>query len=180
VTIENGLDESALHAAATPVDEPDLRDARSGRCFDVFRDDRRNISRQEGVQIDLGFDGDVNRIGHRSAARRLRVGGGHSCLDAAANGKISDDRHAARLERRDEIVENLVGRVFVEDPAVSEADEVVLQRLELYATVVRNVGDPDLAEVRQARLRAERLELRAANLDFVVAFGSRVGKRLER
>src|SRR5439155_5538505 len=55
----------------------------------------------------------------------------HDRLDPAARGKIPDDRHATRVNGRDQIVEDLVRHVFVEDPAVAELDDVVLQRLQL-------------------------------------------------
>ena len=51
----------------------------------------------------------------------------------------------------DEIVENLVGDLLVENAAVAELDHVVLQRLELDAAGVGDVGDADLSEIGQAR-----------------------------
>ena len=104
----------------------------------------------------------------------------HHCFDAAADRKVADDRHPARLEGRDEIVKDLVGDVLVKDAAVSELDHVVLERFQLDAPRVRDVRDADLAEIGKARFRTKRRELRAIDGDLVIALGPRVGKRLER
>ena len=87
--------------------------------------------------------------------------------------------HAARLNGGDEVVQNLVGDALIEDAAVPEFDDVVLQRLELDTQRIGDVGDANLAEIRQAGLRAKRGELRTLNRDLEVAFGPRIGKRLE-
>ena len=55
------------------------------------------------------------------------------------------------LQGGDEIVEDLVGHVLVEDAPVAELDHVVLQRFQLDAVGVGDVGDADLAEIGQAR-----------------------------
>src|SRR5262245_4836691 len=106
--------------------------------------------------------------------------GGHDRGDPAADREIADDGEAAWLERGDEVVEDLVGDVLVEDAAIAELDDVVLERLQLDAARVGDVGDADLAEVGQAGLRAQRGELRTLNRDFVVALGPRIGKGLDR
>jgi hypothetical protein len=56
MTIERGLDDSALDALAASMD--DANGAQSSRRggVDVLVDDRRHVSRREGVEIDLGFD----------------------------------------------------------------------------------------------------------------------------
>ena len=60
MTIEGGLHDPALHAASAPMDEPHVaKPGVRGRC-DVFLDDGGNIARGEGVQIELGFDGNAN------------------------------------------------------------------------------------------------------------------------
>ena len=110
-------------------------------------------------------------------------GPGRSCvrgrdhrLDAAPHREVADDGHAAGVDGGDEVVEDLVGDVLVEDAAVSELDQVVLQRLQLDAQRVGDVGDPDLAEIGQPGLRADRRELGTADGDLVVALGPRVGE----
>ena len=101
-------------------------------------------------------------------------------LDAAADREITDDRHASRTARTDEIIENLIGDCLVEDPSVAEPDHVVLQRLQLDAARVGYVGDADLAEIGQAGHRTDRRELGAPNRDLEIALRSGVGERLER
>src|SRR4029079_19595782 len=59
MSIEDGLDDGALHAAAAPVHEPD-----PGACGfvggrDVVVDDGRNVGGRKGVQIELVLDPDL-------------------------------------------------------------------------------------------------------------------------
>src|SRR5262249_21688477 len=77
------------------------------------------------------------------------------------------------------IVEDLVGDVLVEDAAVPELDDVVLERFQLDAPSVGHVRDADLAEIGQARLGTERRELGTADRDLVVALGTGIRKRLK-
>src|SRR3954453_15990753 len=113
----------------------------------------------------------------RSSAHIL---GSDDGLDAAPHRKISDDLHAARMDRADEVVEDLVGDVLVENAAVAEFDQVILQRLELDARRIGHVSNPDLPEIGQACFRTERCELRTIDGDLVVAVRPRVRKGLER
>src|SRR6476660_4859993 len=129
----------------------------------------KSISRSSGTRV-------MSAI----SDRRARVGGRDEGLDAAANREIADHRHAPRVDRVDQIVEDLVGDRFVKDALVAEFDQIVLQRLELDARGIGHVGDSDLAEIGQPRLGANRRKLRALNRDLVVALRARVGKRLER
>src|SRR5215471_5135379 len=80
------------------------------------------------------------------------IASGHRGLDAAADGEIADHGHAARLEEGDQIVQDLVGDALVEDAAVAELDHVVLERLQLDAACVGDVGNPDLAKIGQTGL----------------------------
>jgi hypothetical protein len=100
--------------------------------------------------------------------------------DAATRGEGAGDRHTARPARGHEVVEDLVRGRLVEDPAVAVLQEVVLERFQFDARLIGHVGDADLAKVRQTRLGTHGGELRTADLDLVVAFGARIGKRLER
>jgi len=64
VTVEGGLYDPALHAASAPMDEPDVaKPGVRGRC-DVFLNDGGNVARGEGVQIELGFDGNAVEVWH--------------------------------------------------------------------------------------------------------------------
>src|SRR5256885_14101403 len=119
-------------------------------------------------------------IGIRTGSSSRTIFGSDDGLDAAAHGKVSDDGHAAGRDRADEGVENLVRHGLVKDPFVAEFDQVVLQRFELDAPRVGDVGDANLAEVGQSRFWAYRRELGTLNRDLVVAFGTRVGERFER
>jgi hypothetical protein len=72
----------------------------------------------------------------------------------------------------DEIVQDLVRDVLVENAAVPEVDEVILQRLQLDAGGVGDVSNPYLAEVGQPGLRTEGGELRTVDGDLVIAVRS--------
>jgi hypothetical protein len=61
VAFERGLDDAALHPAPASVHEPHLENARIRRGVDVVGHDRGDVTRLEGVQIELGFDGDFER-----------------------------------------------------------------------------------------------------------------------
>ena len=59
MSIEDGLDDGALHAAAAPVHEPDLDEARFVGGRDVLVDDGRNVGGRKGVEIELVLDRDL-------------------------------------------------------------------------------------------------------------------------
>src|SRR6516225_2977058 len=48
-------------------------------------------------------------------------------LDAAADREVARDGHSARVDRGHQVIEDLIGHVFVEDAAIPEFDHVVLQ-----------------------------------------------------
>src|SRR6187549_424702 len=75
-------------------------------------------SRADSIGIGCGS----SSTGDRASAgpRVLVVGGGHDRLDAAAHGEVAGDDHAARADRRDQVVEDFVGDRFVEDAAIAE------------------------------------------------------------
>ena len=62
MAVERRLHDAALHAAAAAVDEAHLAQAGLGRGVDVLVDHRRDIARRERVQVELGFDRDMERI----------------------------------------------------------------------------------------------------------------------
>ena len=62
VPFERRLDDAALDAAAAAVDDPDLVQAGGSSRVDVFVDDRGDVARTEGVEIDLVLDGNANRF----------------------------------------------------------------------------------------------------------------------
>ena len=58
---------SALHAATASVNNADFAKTRARSGVDVFLDDRRNVARRKGVQIDLRLDRHVMNHGYFSA-----------------------------------------------------------------------------------------------------------------
>ena len=72
------------------------------------------------------------------------------CGDATTHGKVSDDNHLLGGAYGYQVIENLIGDLFIEDAAVAEAYEVVLQRLKLEAEGVWDVSDPDFAKIWQS------------------------------
>ena len=79
-------------------------------------------------------------------------------------------RHAG-----DAVLEDPVDGVLVEDPDVAVRDDVELQRLELQAEPVGHVADRQVPEIRQPRLRADRVVLRDLDGDLVVGILVRPG-----
>jgi hypothetical protein len=65
MTLERGLHQAAQHAAPAAVHNPDLAQASSRRGVDVLLDDRGDVGRREGVEIELAVDRDT--MNHRSA-----------------------------------------------------------------------------------------------------------------
>ena len=101
-------------------------------------------------------------------------------LDAAADREITDDRHASRTARTDEIIENLIGDCLVEDPSVAEPDHVVLQRLQLDAAIGGHVRDANFTEVWETCFRADGRELRTVDRDLELPFRARIRECLDR
>ena len=57
--LEGGLDDAALHAGAAAVNQPHLAQAGLVRGLDVLLDDRPDVARMEGVEVERAFYGDV-------------------------------------------------------------------------------------------------------------------------
>jgi len=65
MAVEGRLYDAALHPASPSVHDADLGKARRRRGLDVLRDNRGNVARREGMKIELGLDGYVDRVfGH--------------------------------------------------------------------------------------------------------------------
>ena len=62
MAIEHVLDDAALDALAAAVNQPDLAEAGVVRRRDVFLDDRWNVARGEGVEVERRFD--RHPVGH--------------------------------------------------------------------------------------------------------------------
>src|SRR5436305_1752992 len=66
------------------------------------------------------------RVGKRQKTEdrlRLPVFSRDDRLHPAADREVADHGHAARVDRRDQVVEDLVGHRLVEDPSVAEVDQ---------------------------------------------------------
>jgi hypothetical protein len=116
VAFEQRLDAGTLMPAAAAVNQADFAQPRGVCGGEVFVDERRDIRGREVVQIENGFNRELDdfRIIYRVvfrivpvhgqrftvsdpwSARRLRVGRLHQGFDAAAGREIARDRHALR------------------------------------------------------------------------------------
>jgi len=70
MTVEGGLNNPTLDAAPTPVDHTDLVQPGMRGSRHVLLDDRRDVTRREGMQIELGLEGNVGNL--RSATVIVR------------------------------------------------------------------------------------------------------------
>jgi hypothetical protein len=68
--VQRRLHHAALHAAPAAVYQAHLSKASRRGGFDVFLDDRYDVGRRKRVQIDLGFDWDLER--HNLQSQRSR------------------------------------------------------------------------------------------------------------
>jgi hypothetical protein len=71
MALEDSLDDAALHATASAVDEADLRQAAFVSGPQVFFDDRRDVARFEGMKVEFWVDGDD--VGRRRHKRGLKA-----------------------------------------------------------------------------------------------------------
>ena len=62
VPLEHSLDDAALHPHAASMDQPDLAESGGVRFVEVLCDNRRDISRGEGVEVEGPFNGDPERV----------------------------------------------------------------------------------------------------------------------
>jgi len=85
----------------------------------------------------------------------------------------------ARLECRNEVVENPIDDVLVKHAVVSERLEIELQALELHAQFIGDVLDVDLTEVRLTRLGTKRRKLRSCMVYYIVPLRMRIGERFQ-
>jgi len=60
--LERLLNDASLNPFAAAVNQPDLTKTSFVCRCDVFLDDRCHVSRREGVQVEVVFDGDA--VGH--------------------------------------------------------------------------------------------------------------------
>jgi len=62
--IQGRLDDAALNTASATVHQTNFAESGVGGRLDVLLDNRRNVARIERVEVDFGFDGNANRLGH--------------------------------------------------------------------------------------------------------------------
>ncbi len=94
--------------------------------------------------------------------------------------KVAFDLYTQGLTGGDEVFQDDVDYVFVEDLYIAKGIYVKLQALQLDATFVRNVRDPDGREVGKIGERADGSELRDLEIDFDLAARKLVRKRVNR
>ena len=68
--------------------------------------------------------------------------------------------------------------MLIEDPLIAEGEKIELERLKLENLPIGDVSNPYRGKIGLARLGAKRGEFRAGNIDFVLAAGILVRKRL--
>ena len=99
---------------------------------------------------------------------------------ASAGREETDYLDVLRIHEAYEVLHDGVDAVLVEVAVVAEAEEVELQRLRFHESLRGDVANRERGEVRLARLRAERRELRARERHPVVPLGMLVGERLQQ
>ena len=111
---------------------------------------------------------------------RFYVSGAHNSLDISADVKVAFNFYVQRIAGGDEVFQDDVDHVLVEDLHVPEGVDVELQTLQLDATLVGNVRDPDRGEVGEVGERADRRELGDLEINLDFAARKLVRKRVER
>src|SRR5262245_2216026 len=91
--------------------------------------------------------------------------------DSAARRKGGDQLHPPRLKGGHQVFQDPISDILVENSLVAKALQIHLQALELDALPIGRIGKRERPEVGLARLRANRSELRANDLDHIIATG---------
>ena len=68
MALQCGLNDATQHSAAAPVHQAHLEQTDGCGLFYVFGDNRGDVARSEGVEIQLTFYGDANRITRHDTA----------------------------------------------------------------------------------------------------------------
>jgi len=87
--------------------------------------------------------------------------------DASAGAEVGFDEGPDGVGCADDVVEDLVGDVFLEDAEVAVAEEVFLEGFEFEAALAGHVADGDEAEVGEAGFGADGGELGVVDEDLV-------------
>ena len=115
---------------------------------------------------------DVPRLLQKGIVR----GGDDARRDVATGVELHHEQRAARLQSRQQLVEEFVGDALVGEILVAEAIKVKLQRPEIHDARVGNIYHGGNGEVRIAGHRVFEGQLRQANLHVVVALRLWVGE----
>jgi len=62
VALERLVDDAALHPLPAAMDESDIAEPGGVRFVEILLNDRGDVSRREGVQVEGAFDGDPERV----------------------------------------------------------------------------------------------------------------------
>ena len=99
--------------------------------------------------------------------------------DAAARSEFAPHLDVFRVHQLDQIVHDHVHAILVKIAVVAEAEQVQLERFALDHFDIRDVADVDRSKIRLSGDRTQTGELRAVELDEVVAVRVFVVKRLQ-
>ncbi len=97
-------------------------------------------------------------------------------IDATAYVEVRVDAHEARVSRRHQVGQDLIGDRFVKRALIAVGPEVQLQRLQFEARLVRYILDFDGGKVGLSSERAQAGEFRGVDVNRVVALGIGVVK----
>lgn len=114
-------------------------------------------------------DGGENIMCHRTGRLLLWPGKAGDNRGPDPTAWIEDAPHLGphRLAGFRYVVQNAVDDVLLEDPEIAIRKKIFLERLQFEATLVRHVANPELAEIGQSGLRADRGELRHIDFDLI-------------
>lgn len=99
--------------------------------------------------------------------------------DAAARSEFAPHLDVFRVHQLDQVVHDHVHAILVKIAVVAEAEQVQLERFALDHFNIRDVADVDRSKIRLSGDRTQTGELRAVELDEVVAVRVLVVKRFQ-
>ena len=97
-------------------------------------------------------------------------------MNSTPNVKIAHDFHIPGTACFDQIIQDLIGHLFMKDPFVTVGPEVKFQGFEFNTELGGDVGNPDRCKIRLSRPGAKTGKLRTLKADFVTALRSRIRK----
>src|ERR1041385_40512 len=97
-------------------------------------------------------------------------------MQSTARREFAGDLHPTWLYSAREIFQHFVDHGLIKNTTLAEADEIVLQRLQLDAEFIRYEHDRDLSKIRKACDRTDRCELGIRMRHDVIAVRIRIWK----